>query len=1042
MAVKVIKRTYTDLYRPNEETDWLLGNVGDWQNLKLQLEVGAEIIGSNSETVSINTEEKTITLNSGANWSQFGFDINDQCTLKYRRTVIENDQETTTEVLVDFTIVLDFGDTIEYSGGDGFIDVEFALIPTDRGNERISNVRIYTVKEFQGARITYGHITNETVQNDNLASFIDGTTAELAKVGLENLALNIWSNMEQLGLQSGMSIRRAQIRKIANPQSSSPIVATYTIPQQNFTISTTWTTTVFNFFVKALQVGVPILMTKDNVFDDHQNVTSQASISNQATSNGFDISGLSAGPNRCFIYNLQGNLVQLYNVSIIFQVNSTNENSSNDKIALVLYRYGNGASLDYIDRTVIKEFPNASSLVGAGFQFYVGPLTIFGATGQSFALCLEYTHPQTSANGDKFVQISGFTGTISIPEEFDQNSFYKRFYEVSIDYLISSYFESVANLDELEQPGYLVGDGSLTDNFDIKFYPEWNNPNTIVKNVISETRRLGNTGWFNENFNELENDFQIASVIYRNIDGNVVNAIDYTQPTDIEVRINGLANINSNSRFGFGFMHVPQDEDQYQNLERPFYRNVFLSNGPYTDSFPTSTQPDSTVYPGAGFDGASMQSSLIHFRQEGNQVVFSARFTPNGGFSSFFEAIGANDRRYAIYVSIADSTIPVRNQSDRVTLLADVRDMVKIIPPAGPYPMTTTFLEHPYETENAGSSELEAISQDDVLARSRFTIPIADNTIFQFATFAVEMENAVTGQVFNLENYSVDLTSSPVDSNGFQIFQVDQTRGFRLNQGNNKNFVKIQVDEALSNDQEKAYVALFGFKIRYEDWIAKNNVPADFFDTSEGEDGRANDWFDYVNTPNSEWSIKYSVYFQASVDGEVLLYRTPHSFSVTDYEQNPDVDTAIRYFRDSDDTLLNVGTDDEGFTIGVILGNELTRIECDFTITDDGTWIAGQVYGTITIEVDRGGGIFEMWQISSVWTPESQNPLRPVNGETKLKLVIDNTNKKITSSCLVDSELLEDAVRYRVTGRIGCFDGANDIEETGIYGSEYAEEYE
>ena len=58
MAVKITKRTYTDLFRPTETTDWLLGNVGDWQKLVLQLEVGAEIIGSNSETVSINTEEK------------------------------------------------------------------------------------------------------------------------------------------------------------------------------------------------------------------------------------------------------------------------------------------------------------------------------------------------------------------------------------------------------------------------------------------------------------------------------------------------------------------------------------------------------------------------------------------------------------------------------------------------------------------------------------------------------------------------------------------------------------------------------------------------------------------------------------------------------------------------------------------------------------------------------------------------------------------------------------------------------------------------
>ena len=1043
MAVKVIKRTYTDLFRPNESTDWLLGNVGDWQKLTLQLEVGAEIIGSNSETVSINTEEKTITLNSGSLWSQFGFDIGDQCSLKYRLTTVEDGLESISEIIVDFTILLDLGDTIEYDGGNGFIDIEYALIPTDRGNERVSNVRIYTVKEFEGSRITFGHLLNDTVENDNLNSFIDGTTAELKKVGLNNLTENIWSNMEDIGLQSGMSIRKSRIRKIPNPNSSSPIVATFTADQQSFNIETIFEEFFGgNLFINAQRSARPIVMALDNAFDDHQDVTGTSQITNEFTSQGLSFQ-TGIAQNKMFIYNIQGNLVQQYNVSIIFTVQSTNDNSSSDSINLVVYRYGNGASLDYIDRTVIKEFQNASSLVGAGFQFYVGPMTIFGADGQSFALCLEYDHPQSSSTGERRVNIQNLTGTISIPESFDQNSFYKRYYEIEMDYLISSFFESVQNLDDRIAPSYLIGDGSLTDNFDIKFFPEWNNPNTIVKNLLSETRRLGNTGWFDENFNELENEYVVSSVVYRNSDGNVVNSIDYTQETNVEIRIQGIQNLNQDSRFGFGFMHVPQDEAQYSEKETPFYRNIFLSNGSYEQSYELTSDLNPTVYFGAGIGNASMQSQNIHFRQEGNDLVFSVKLVPNTEFSSFFEAIGANDRRYAIYVSVADSTLPTRNQSDRVTLLADVNDMVKIIPPAGPYDLTTIFLEHPLDENNAGSETLEAITQDDVLTRSRFKIALSDNIQFQLMTFAVEMENAVTGQVFNLENYTVDLSSSPVDGNGFQVFQIDQTRGFRLNDGNNKNFVKVLVNEDGSTDLEKAYVAMFGFKVRYEDWIQKANVPNDFFDTAEGEDGRANDWFDYINTPDSEWSIKFSVYIQANVDSEILLYRNASAFSLKDYNQNDNVTTAVRYIRDVDDTVLNIGNDSEtGNPLGVILENDLTRIECDFIITDDGTWINGNVYGTITIEIDKGAGIYEMHQISSVYVPETENPLQPLENETKLKLEIDNTNKKITSSCLVDSELLEDAVRYRVTGRIGCFEGGDIIEETGIYGSEYAEEYE
>ena len=43
MAVKVINREYSELYR-DEKTNWLIGNVGDWQKLKLQLEVGIDFL--------------------------------------------------------------------------------------------------------------------------------------------------------------------------------------------------------------------------------------------------------------------------------------------------------------------------------------------------------------------------------------------------------------------------------------------------------------------------------------------------------------------------------------------------------------------------------------------------------------------------------------------------------------------------------------------------------------------------------------------------------------------------------------------------------------------------------------------------------------------------------------------------------------------------------------------------------------------------------------------------------------------------------------
>ena len=237
MAVKIIERQYTDLYKPNDITDWLLANVGDWQTLKLKCEVGADFIATNSKTISINTDINRITFNDGSNWGALGFDLGDTPTLRYTLTVIdENDQEVITVEEVEFTIELMLGDTIEYSGGVGLGALDYALIPTDRGTEKVTNVRVFVEKEFEGATIVYGHITNANSESNNLNSFIDGTTAKLGYVGLNNLAVDTWALMDFVGLQSGMSIRQARIKRL---DANSNILAAFLIAGgTNFDIGT------------------------------------------------------------------------------------------------------------------------------------------------------------------------------------------------------------------------------------------------------------------------------------------------------------------------------------------------------------------------------------------------------------------------------------------------------------------------------------------------------------------------------------------------------------------------------------------------------------------------------------------------------------------------------------------------------------------------------------------------------------------------------------------------------------------------------------
>jgi hypothetical protein len=613
-------------------------------------------------------------------------------------------------------------------------------------------------------------------------------------------------------------------------------------------------------------------------------------------------------------------------------------------------------------------------------------------------------------------------------------------YDIKIQYMISSIFEDLSTLQNKSIPSYLTGDGSLTDNFSIEFYPEWNNPNVKIKNNLKETERLGNTGWFDENFNQLKNDFKVDSLQYFDIDGNQVDSIDYSKQTKVKMIISGVPNLNSQTECGFGFAWIPSNDSDYKNKETPLYRNLFIQSGSLINGFALNTLfPD--VNFGAGLNGASMDSSAVKFTGLNGKIIMEANFIPNPAFFALFDKKDPSDRNFILWVSVADGSLD-RNFSDRVSLLADFGSLMKNIPPAGEYPyIDNKFIEHPYDDTNVGEVVLEGIVQDDVLCRMPFRIKKDKTTVFQKIEFGVEAFNLGLNEDFVLDKYEIDLTQYPTDSTGAQQFNVDQSRGFKLNSGNNKNWVKVKREPAMDTVEFNGYIAYFGIKIRYEDWILNQQTPNYFFNASQTNNGFNNDWVNYIKT--NGWKINFFAKINAIVNGDLLQYKNQWEMKFSDYDENQNIDTTHQYFRHSDNTLLNIGTDpDSGKTLGVILSNEPTRIEISFDILDDGVWDISKTYGVTTIEIDRGAGQKEMRQLSSVLDSETDNPLIPVPGESKLKMEVDVTNKVLKTTCLIDPDLLSNGEKYRITGRVGCMDDNGDIYDNGLYNFRFENKYE
>lgn len=405
------------------------------------------------------------------------------------------------------------------------------------------------------------------------------------------------------------------------------------------------------------------------------------------------------------------------------------------------------------------------------------------------------------------------------------------------------------------------------------------------------------------------------------------------------------------------------------------------------------------------------------FTISGSDLLVTLEFDPNASFMSFIQGLNDTERHYAIWISAGDYMISASNFSDRVSLLVDYNNMEEYIAPVGPWsPMSIQFETHPNDDQltMVNSTCLKNFIEDDLLAVVPFKVDIT--SIIPFAIeYGISVTNSVTGEVYELENKYIDLTQYPLDSNGIPQWIYNDSRDFKYVSGNDKNWVKINRDSGNDSGSNKAYLSYYGFKIRWEDWLARLGVPSDFFNSSELNNGSNNDWFQYLGI--TDWDFNFYVYLYAIKNGNEVKYVNTAPLSFQNYNSNTNLTKIWKFYKESDLTPLTVGTDPSGEPLGIILSGEKTRIEVDYTITGNTFTSVSDYYGTICIEVFDGAGEKTFRQLSTVIGSESDNPLVPITGQTKCKITLVSSTL-IKLECDVEPSLLINASKYKLTSRL------------------------
>lgn len=615
-------------------------------------------------------------------------------------------------------------------------------------------------------------------------------------------------------------------------------------------------------------------------------------------------------------------------------------------------------------------------------------------------------------------------------------------FRVEIISMIWGLEEDVTNFDDNTPPSWFNDVNCLGDNFTLRFFNDNTNTNKVVVNNLNSpvTQLDGNTGWVNENYNGRPVPYTLVSTDYYNVLGTPINFVDYGNQTKVDTVINN-PNHTGSSRYTIAVFHLPneltQNEYSYLNntfANTPIYNNAF--DGVDTTGYFLEAGLYGIQTGFEGIFGERMDISDIAITDLGSDnIQISFRTIPNSNYFNYFDSEPEDNRRLLILIGVQDWD-EQQDTNQATQIVAGYDEMIFVPIPVGEYPyMSNTFLELPVDKTATGATECIGFVEDLWLTKTRFQIDLTSGIVFNSIIPTIELINSTTGEVVELDKFEIDLTSQPTDGSGIQQFNINQSGRFITSSTNDKN---ILVVERLTSDDVPPfyhYGLNFPFRLRYEDWISRPNIPNELVDIAQANNGMNNDWAWLQQTP---WELKLSIYSNTTKLGETALYKNSYPITIKDYfEQGLDAYQEFRHFEESTGNPLYIGNF-AGIDQNAILEFGITRVQVD-TILNTGVYPASGIYSWIDIQVDEGSGFKSVRTLSSIYEGEPSDPLKPTGGNGNLlELVLVNTTT-LRSIVLIDPSLLENAINYRITCRIGCSEG--NILPTLPSGSPYDSQY-
>jgi hypothetical protein len=594
-------------------------------------------------------------------------------------------------------------------------------------------------------------------------------------------------------------------------------------------------------------------------------------------------------------------------------------------------------------------------------------------------------------------------------------------FRITLVTIVGGFYDVTTDIQNDTNPTWFAGSENLNDAVKIDFFKAVGNLDAQQLSTIFSW--AGNTGWFNENRNVNNGalTLNIGSLYFQDVLGsNFVTSLQSDRKTRVRFFIDAPPNffVLADQLFNAGIVTCPIDRQQFIGNGFTELQNLVANTMGVEQSYPFGGVVTSSI---AGFQnnlGAEVKIERYHFKWlSATRVEIQLDIEPNAQMTSYINSQNVGDRLWALWVSCVDSSGTLMS-ARRENIMLSGQWLEQVIEPdtlKGGDLFEIYPREGDYYNAPAGMTSNTIITEDDFQGAMRFELDKSEH--ITNVKCGVEIYNPSDGSRYELDSISQNTTSAPISNDGTQQLDFEINRPFNYVNGFKNKLFTIKRFPALDLANDRGFQIIAAMRFRYEWWLANTNLPTAFFNNTQP-----------FNNLNNEWFTKLAGTLQVRYFQEVT---TTNNFYL-----DAKTLTAINYRDALRDAFTNDITiyENDDFTGSLFVGNKTNKYNGrNFALIDgEPAYLEAKIgkagatfahnYVEITLEVEDGQGYLSQWKLRSDQTPSGTNPLRPLSGETTVK--ITNPADELVAQCWIDTSLLpNNVIDLKITAE---FQGVNE----------------